>query len=317
VSTETEPSTGQQTGPATATPQEIVREEPRRERRHRGRLPDDFTGDVHVHQPHRVGLPPLRSYFREVWRRRQFAFELSRTDLRAQHFNTVFGQLWLVLNPLLLAFVYFLLVSIVRGGSRGEDFFGHLVAGLFAFTLMSYAVTRGSRSVVKGGRLILNAAFPRTLLPLSTVISSFIRFLPTFVIYVPIHLILGLPIGWHLLWVIPIVVILVVITMGLTMLVAAGQVYFRDLANFLPYVTRIWLYASPVLYYAHEVPDRYKIVLDVNPMAPLLTAWSDVLNRGLAPDGEALLQGSVWALAILVIGGLFFISREREFAVRI
>ena len=55
---------------------------------------------------------------RELWRRREFAFELSRTDLRAQHFNTVFGQLWLVLNPLLLACVYFVLVDILRARTR-------------------------------------------------------------------------------------------------------------------------------------------------------------------------------------------------------
>ena len=68
------------------------------------------------------------------------------------------------------------------------------------------------------------------------------------------------------------------------MLVAAAQVYFRDLSNFLPYVLRIWLYVSPVLYYADEVPDRYKWILDVNPLGGLLTAWSDVLNAGQAPQ---------------------------------
>ena len=64
------------------------------------------------------------------------------------------------------------------------------------------------------------------------------------------------------------------------------QVYFRDLSNFLPYVLRIWLYVSPVLYYADEVPDRYKWLLDVNPLGGLLTAWSDVLNAGQAPRGR-------------------------------
>jgi teichoic acid transport system permease protein len=295
-------------------PQEVVREEPPPQR---GRRRDDFTGDLHVHEPHRVGMPPMRSYLREVWRRREFAFELSRTNLRAQHFNTVFGQLWLVLNPLLLAFVYFLLVDILRSGSRGEDFFAHLMAGLFAFGLLSASLQQGAKSVVKGGRLVLNTAFPRTLLPLASVITSFKRFLPTFAIYIPVHLILGLPIGWHVLWVIPIIAIILLLTTGLTLLVAAGQVYFRDLANFLPYMTRIWLYSSPVLYYAHEVPDRYKIVLDINPMAPLLTAWSDVLNRGMTPGGELLLQGLAWALGLFLIGFIFFVTREREFAVRL
>ena len=129
--------------------------------------------------PHTVGLPPLRSYLRELWRRREFAYELARTKLREQNFDTVFGQLWLVLNPLLLALVYFILVDILRASdSRNSEFFAHLVAGLFAFMFIHNAMTVGVRSVTKGGRLILNSAFPRALLPLSAVITAFMRFMP-------------------------------------------------------------------------------------------------------------------------------------------
>jgi teichoic acid transport system permease protein len=278
---------------------------------------DEFTGQRHVYEPHAAGLPPLRSYVRELWRRREFALELSRTRLRAQHFNTVFGQLWLVINPLLLAGVYFVLVDIIRPSSRGLDFFAHLMAGLFAYYFVSNALREGVKSVVKGGRLILNTAFPRALLPLSSVITSFMRFVPTIFIYAPVHLIAGLPVGPQLLWVLPLVALFLVLSAGLTMLVAAGQVYFRDLANFLPYALRVWLYMSPILYYASEVPERYKWVLDVNPIAPLLTAWSDVLNAGHAPNGGDLALGAAWAFALFIAGALFFTSREREFAVRL
>src|SRR5690242_7983849 len=148
---------------------------------------NDFAEEHHVYEPHLVGLPPLGAYLREAWRRRAFAFELSRTKLRAQHYNTVFGQLWLVLNPLLLALVYFILVDIIRHGHRPHGFFAHLVAGIFAYYFVSGAVREGVKSIVSGGRLVLNTAFPRALLPLSTVVSSFWLLLPTFVIYIPIQ----------------------------------------------------------------------------------------------------------------------------------
>ena len=83
---------------------------------------------------------------------------------------------------------------------------------------------------------------------------------------------------------------------GMAMLVAAGQVYFRDIKSFLPYALRIWLYASPVLYYASDVPDGLEWVLYANPMAPILTAWSDVLNAGVAPDAADLARGAGWAV---------------------
>jgi ABC-type polysaccharide/polyol phosphate export permease len=171
--------------------------------------------------------------------------------------------------------------------------------------------------VTKGGRLILNSAFPRALLPLSAVITSFMRFLPTVVVYIPIHIASGLPVNANTLWVLPILALLLLLAAGLSMLVAAAQVYFRDLSNFLPYVLRIWLYVSPVLYYADEVPERYKWLLDVNPLGGLLTAWSDVLNAGRAPELESILLGLAWGVGLFFAAGLFFLSREREFAVRL
>jgi teichoic acid transport system permease protein len=277
----------------------------------------EWESEQHVYEPHRVGLPPIGPYVRELWRRREFAFELSRTKLQAQHFDTVFGKLWLVLNPMLLALVYFILVDILRRGHSPPGFFAHLVAGIFAYYFVSGSVRDGAKSVVSGGRLVLNTAFPRTLLPLSTVITAFRRFVPTFLIYIPIHLASGLPVRLVDLWIVPIVFCLALVAAGLSMFVAALQVYFRDVKSFLPYVLRIWLYASPVLYYAHDVPDKYKPLITINPIGALLSAWSDVLNAGRAPLATDMLLGLGWGVVLFVIGALFFMSREREFAVRL
>jgi ABC-type polysaccharide/polyol phosphate export permease len=278
---------------------------------------DEFTTEHHVYEPHRVGLPRLGPYVRELWRRREFAYELSRTSLRAQHFNTVFGQLWLILNPLLLACVYFVLVDILRARTGGIEFFAHLMAALFAYYFVTDAIRQAVKSVTSGGRLILNTAFPRVLLPGASVVTAFKRFLPTVLIFLPVFVIAGLPVGPHLLWLIPIFGLFFVLACGFAMLVAAGNVYFRDLNNFLTYGLRIWLYGSPILYLASDVPDRYQFLLILNPLAPLLTAWSDVIDVGVAPDPTDLAVGAGWAFAIFLGSALFFMSREREFAVRL
>ncbi|HZB75105.1 MAG TPA: hypothetical protein VE526_02690 [Solirubrobacteraceae bacterium] len=278
---------------------------------------NDFASQHHVYEPHIVGLPPLGPYVRELWRRRSFAFELSRTKLRAQHFNTVFGQLWLVLNPLFLAGVYFVLVDILRGGSTREGYFAHLVACIFAYHLVSDAVRSGTRAVVSGGRLILNSAFPRVLLPFASVISSIKKFLPTMLVYVPFHLASGRPIGPELLWIVPLVALMIVLAAGLAMIVSALQVYFRDLKNIIPYALRLGLYISPILYFADEMPDEYRFLLNANPLGQLLSAWSDAIIVGVSPSATQLLVGGAWAFGLFVAGFLFFVSREREFAVRL
>lgn len=265
-----------------------------------------------------MGLPPLRSYLRELWRRREFAWELARTNMRAQHLDTMFGRLWLVLNPLLLAGVYFVLVDIIRRGpSRGSDFLAHLIAGIFAYYFVSGSVREGARTVTRGGRLVLNTAFPRTLLPIASVIGHFLRFLPTLAIYAVIHIATGMPIGPQLLWIIPLIFLFTMVATGLSMFVSTLQVYFRDLAQFLPYLLRIWLYLSPVLYFADEVPDRYHVFIWLNPIGALLTAWSEVLIKGQTPSLFLWGVGAAWGFGLIIVGGLFFMSRERDFAVRL
>jgi teichoic acid transport system permease protein len=105
--------------------------------------------------------------------------------------------------------------------------------------------------------------------------------------------------------------------MGLAMIVGALQVYFRDLKNLMPYLLRVWLFASPVLYYADEMPEKYRFLLYVNPLGQLLAAWSDAINLGRAPSPTELLVASAWAFGLLIAGFLYFVSREREFAVRL
>jgi teichoic acid transport system permease protein len=121
----------------------------------------------------------------------------------------------------------------------------------------------------------------------------------------------------QILWAIPIVAMLILVGAGIAMLLATVQVYFRDLTNFLPYAMRIWLYASPVLYFAAQVPPKFKPILAANPLYPLLTSLSDAVNLGREPRPMLLLWGLGWAVGLFVIGALFFVSREREFAVRL
>jgi teichoic acid transport system permease protein len=301
-------------------PTETLSPQPAREAPGAGGRTDRVPGsDTQVYTPHRVGLPPLGRYLRDTWNAREFAIELARTRLRAQNYNTVFGQLWLVLNPLVLSAMYFLLIEILRGGHRGFPEFVHIVGGLFLFHMLIINVLKdAATSVVSGAKLILNSAFPRVLLPLSSVLGGVLRFGPAIGMYAIFHVAAGLPIDVELLWAFVIIAVIVGVTAGFSMLVATVNVYFRDLNNFITYLCRIWMYATPVLYFASRIPDRFHWLLyGVNPVGALFTALGQVLDHGRAPDAGLVGIGVAWAVGIIVVGGLFLISREREFAVRL
>ena len=275
-----------------------------------------MSAPLQVYEPFRAGLPPLRKYWRSLWSRRTFIAEYSRSELREQHFDSIFGQLWLILNPLLLSGVYFLLIVII-GGSGGALRYGHLTASLFLFYLISNSLSGGVKSVTAGQRLILNTAFPRMMLPVSATVIAFFKFIPTLLVFMIMRTVLGLPFGWEMLWSIPIILIALIFALGVAILISTINVYFRDIASFLPYLIRTLLYLSPILYEASALKPELRILEHINPLFALLDSWSKAIVHGQTPELSSMLAASGWAVGVLLIGTYFFLSREREFAVRL
>jgi teichoic acid transport system permease protein len=274
------------------------------------------SAPLQVYEPFRAGLPPLRKYWRSLWSRRTFIAEYSRSELREQHFDSIFGQLWLILNPLLLSGVYFLLIVII-GGSGGALRYGHLTASLFLFYLISNSLSGGVKSVTAGQRLILNTAFPRMMLPISATVIAFFKFIPTLFVFFIMRTVLGLPFGWEMLWAIPIILIALVFALGVAILISTINVYFRDIASFLPYLIRTLLYLSPILYEASALKPELRILEHINPLFALLDSWSTAIVHAQTPEQSSMLAASGWAFGVLLVGTYFFLSREREFAVRL
>ncbi len=275
-----------------------------------------MSAPLQVYEPFRAGLPPLGRYWKSLWSRRTFIAEYSRSELREQHFDSVFGQMWLVLNPLLLSAVYYLLIVIIQGTSDSTRYV-HLTSTLFLFYLLSNSLTGGVKSITAGQRLILNTAFPRIMLPISAVVIALFKFFPTLVVFVVIRIVVGLPFAWEMLWAIPILAIAILLALGLAITISCINVYFRDIASFLPYLTRTLLYLSPILYEASALKDNIRSLEAFNPLFPLLDSWSRALVHGQTPQAGSMWQSLAWALGIFIIGSYFFLSREREFAVRL
>ena len=277
---------------------------------------DDFTPVLHVYEPHKAGIPPLLPYVRELWRRREFANESSKASLRSENTLTVFGQLWMVLNPLLLAGVYMLLVTVLQQKNPGMGFFSRLTAGLFSFYFVSNCMMTGAASIVGGGKLLLNTSFPRLLMPFAAVRTSFFRFLPTIPVYLIFHILAGNP--WNVGTLCAFAfAMLILFGLGIAAFFATIQVYFRDATSFLPYFNRIWLYISPVMWLLDQIPEGLRGFVTVNPLFSLIGGYTGALVEGKVPALSVWITAAVWSVASLVLGSLFFISREREFAVRI
>lgn len=265
-------------------------------------------------------MPPVRPYIKETFAHLQFAYEKARLDLKAAHKDTWFGRLWNVLNPVLLGLVYWLLVTVIFGTSGDESPFqvlARILGGLFLFQLPSGALSLGARSIVGGGTFVLNTRLPRLLLPIGSLISAFLNFAPSMAVYAVLHVAAGYPVGPELLWAIPLIALLGVTSLGLATVFATLNVYFRDVASFLPYVTRIWMYLTPVIFIYTFIPERFRWGIFANPIGGIFTAWQQAIIEGANPSWSYLSSGIAWAVVLLFGGVYLFLRREREFAVRI
>lgn len=271
-----------------------------------------------VYEAHPSGLPPLRRYARELLGRRAFIVHLARANLRARNADTVFGQLWALLNPLMLAGTYLFLVAVAFGATDAIlPYLGALISALFAFFFTRNGILLSGKSVTGSGGLILNSSFPRLLLPLSATVSAFLLYVPMLAVYSVFHLAAGFPLAPSLVLLPALFVLQAAFGTGLGMLVAVATVYFRDTSKFLPYAVRIWLYMSPIIWTADQLPPWASDWLAINPMYSYLTGWTDVVVDGIWPPAWILGLCVLWAVVTLPAGVYLFMSREHDFAIRL
>ena len=282
-------------------------------------LATDPSQEVRILRPFRAGIPNLRTYFRDIRSRKEFVLELSKAEREEEHLDTVFGQLWSVISPLLSAAIYYLFIFVVQGGHQGPEFFLHLVAGIFIFEFVSTAATRGSNSIIRAGALINNTSFPRVLLPLTDVLTAFRVFIPSIFVFAVFQISLQVPLSIESLQAIPALILIILFTSGLAMFAAAAQVYFRDTQALMPFILRLTMFVSPVLYYPEQAKALFdgRLLTTLNPIFCMVQIFSGSITRGDTFDVWTWLIAVFWALISFVGGFWFLVTREGEFAARI
>jgi ABC-type polysaccharide/polyol phosphate export permease len=273
----------------------------------------------YVFEPHAVKLPPLRPYLHELWDRRRFVKTLARTEIQGKRSSMVAGQLWALLDPLFQAGIYFLLISILRGGQGGRGSAYQmtlLISGIFLFSFTRRSLMDGARSVIGGRGLLLNSAFPRALLPISAVYKGLLELLPAGVIYLVIHVAAGRPIGMGVVFLPTLLLLHTTLNLGLALLFAALTVFMRDVTQLLSYLLRVLFFITPVLYPVSILPPGIRTAMVFNPLFPVFAAYQEVVGGGVPTVGQ-LAGALIWAVIFLVAGASLFLSHERAFALHV
>jgi ABC-type polysaccharide/polyol phosphate export permease len=270
----------------------------------------------------RSGMPKLRPYIADTWSRRPFIWHLARTSLKAENYDTAAGQIWIVLNPLFMALVYLMVRSIFMGGSNSAERannIDNLIMGVFFFKFASAALGNGANSILANSQMVLNTAFPRIIFPLSAAIQAFMEFLPTLLVFFAIHWYLDQPFSHAMVYLPVVVLLLVVFNMGLSLFFAPLNVLYKDVKSFVPYISKVWLFATPVMYTVGEIEENAPQLLrwlQLNPLFPFFAVLEDIFD-GVTPPLYYLGWAALWSFGFFVVGTILFLRKERYFARRL
>jgi lipopolysaccharide transport system permease protein len=260
---------------------------------------------VRIEPPH--GWLQLRLH--EVWEYRELLYFFVWRDVKVRYKQTAIGVLWVVLQPLLTMLVFTLFFGrLAKLPSLGLPYPVFYFAAVVPWIYFAGALQTCTNVVVDNQRMITKVFFPRLILPISAVLSGLVDFSIGFVVLVIFTLAYGLHPTLAALW-LPLLLLLAVMTaLGVGLWASALNALYRDVRYVIPFLVQFWMLASPVAYPSTLVPQRWRWLYGLNPMAGVIVGFRWAMTGQGQPPG-ILLWASSAGVAVILIGGLFFFQR--------
>jgi lipopolysaccharide transport system permease protein len=254
--------------------------------------------------------------FRELWRYRDLFLFLTWRDISVRYKQTVLGALWAIIQPFMAMIVFSVFFGRLGGldkqtGSVPYPIF--VYAGLLPWTLFSQALGRSSESVVGSSNLITKVYFPRLVIPTAATGACLVDFAISFLVLIGMMVYYGIVPHAGVLMLPVFVVLVVVSALGVGTFVSALNVSYRDFRYVIPFMIQIWMFATPVIYPVTIVPERWRWVLSLNPMAGVIDGCRASI-LGTPFDWPNIGLSALVAIVFFVFGLFYFRRVERRFA---
>jgi ABC-2 type transport system permease protein len=242
---------------------------------------------------------------------------LAVTDFKLRFFGSALGYVWTLMRPLLLfGVLYFVFTEVVRFGDEIKDYPVYLLTSIMLFTFFSETTSRGVNSLTERENLLRKVRFPRLVIPLSVALNALFNLGLNMIVVFVFVLASGVDPRWSWLEMIPLILLLIVLSVGVTMLLSALYVRYRDMQPIWEVALQMLFYATPVIYVTATLPDSIEQEAMANPLAAVLTQMRHALIDPDAPTAAQAIGGEVRLLIPLaVVAGVFalgvwFFTRE-------
>ena len=253
---------------------------------------------------------------KEIWAYRSMIRSLVHKDLRGRYQASVLGFLWTFIVPLCQLAVYYAVFSRIMRGGEIPNFALYVFVALIPWNFFSACLTGGASSVVAQQSLVNKIYFPREVVPISYVTSSFVNMLLCEIIVILLSIFSGVPFNALGYLCLPLVILVeYLFALGITMIISAIDVYFRDLEHILGVVAMAWMFVTPIMYDISALgASKWLPLYRLNPMYVIVTAYRDILYAGKVPQLKELAIMLGISIVLLWIGFRIFSKLKRRFS---
>lgn len=283
-----------------------------------------MTDRASIAEGSRQGAPtflmePTRGWvalnLRELWEFRELLYILIWRDVKVRYKQTVLGAAWAVLQPLLTMLIFSLFFGkLARVPSDGVPYPLFSLAGLVPWTFFANGLTQASNSLVGNANLITKVYFPRLVAPLATVLSGVIDLMLACLVLAGMMTYYHVGPSVQMVWLPFCLLLVVLVTLGTGLWLSAMNVQFRDVRYAVPFLSQLWLFATPIAYPSSLLKQPWRTLFAINPMVGAVEGfrWA-VFSAAAAPFAQVAVSFAV-AVVILVTGATYFRRMERVFA---
>jgi len=251
---------------------------------------------------------------RELWAYRELVVVLASRDVKVRYKQTALGISWALLQPLGSMAVFSVFFGkLAKMPSDGLPYPLFVLTALLPWTFFANAVTTSANSLVGSAHLLSKVYFPRLVIPIASIGAGLVDFAIGVLLLLAMLLAYGVPLSAMLLLAIPIVAVVLATALGVGTLLAALSARYRDFRYVVPFMVQLWMFVTPVVYPASLVPEGWRWLLYLNPMAGLIEGFRAAC-LGTSIDWLGLFLSSLVAAIMFVVGILVFKRLERRLA---
>jgi len=251
----------------------------------------------------------------ELWRYRELLYFLSWRDIKVRYKQTVLGAAWAIIQPFFTMVVFSLFFGqLAKIPSDGVPYPLFAYAALVPWTFFANSLAESSNSLVSSANLIKKVYFPRLVVPVSSVMSGAVDFLLAFLVLIGMMLFYGIVPTTNIVW-LPFFLLLAFGTaLGVGLLFSALNVQYRDVRYTLPFISQIWLFATPIAYPSSLLSEPWQTIYGLNPMVGVVEGFRWALLGTHTAPGPTIVVSSLITIGLLIGGTVYFRRVESTFA---